>query len=315
MSAKEQNGIAPNTMPLVIKQRNFISIVFCIAFIGLVIAFSVLIIKSHQSYTKAQNNLISTHQQHLNKIECDFQKSRVDFIEKEANVENKVVSIVDSIARLNFKSLEHLHTALHKELTILAEAYSLCEDDLLSILEHTISDILKEQERLDYHLQLQLDKIGHGYSIIEIWAAVLSVLFLTFGFYAIFKIEESKREASDYLEGVKQTCEQQIKSVTSQAESIQLALKDSSTRMSNIESVNLDIKIKSQELDSLKQDVYKVIEEAKKECSNIKVKKNMLTDIFRKEFSQIIDNIIKQYNELDSSVKATLDKINKDSNG
>lgn len=315
MSVEEQNAIVSNNQPLVIKQRNFISIVFCIAFIGLTIAFSVLIIKSHQSYTNAQNNLISTHQQHLNNIEHDFQKTRADFIEKGTSVEKKVVSIVDSISRLNFKSQEHLQIALHKELTILAEAYSLCEDDVLLILERTISDILKEQERLDYHLQLQLDKIGHGYSIIEIWAAVLSVLFLTFGFYAIFKIEESKREASDYLEGVKLTCEQQILSVTSQAESIRLALNESNTRLSNIESVNLDIKIKSQELDSLKHDAYKVIEEAKKECSNIKVKKNVLTDNFRKEFNQIIDNIIKQYNELDSSIKATLDKINKDSNG
>lgn len=300
---------------IVIKQRNFISIAFCLAFIGLVITFAIIITKSSSSYSKFQKSIIDTHQQHLAKIENYANDFQLDFIENKNNVEKRVLIVVDSISKLNLKSQKQIHSALHKELSTLIELHSISDDDLLTVFDLAMSNMLSEQERLNYHLQLQLDKVGQGYSIIEIWAAILSVLFLTFGFYAIFKIEESKKEASDYLEGVKKMCENQIQSVTTQSESLRIALDESNTRLSNIESINLNIKTKIQEVESLKKEAYKIIEETKSEKQNLQARNRALKDDIRKEFNSIIDNIINQYNGLDSVVKDTLNKINNISNG
>lgn len=300
---------------IVIKQRNFISIAFCLAFIGLVITFAIIITKSSSSYSKFQKSIIDTHQQHLAKIENYANDFQLDFIENKNNVEKRVLIVVDSISKLNLKSQKQIQSALHKELSTLIELHSISDDDLLTVFDLAMSNMLSEQERLNYHLQLQLDKVGQGYSIIEIWAAILSVLFLTFGFYAIFKIEESKKEASDYLEGVKKMCENQIQSVTTQSESIRIALDESNTRLSNIESINLNVKTKIQELESLKKEAYKIIEETKSEKQNLQARNRALKDDIRKEFNSIIDNIINQYNGLDSVVKDTLNKINNISNG
>lgn len=300
---------------IVIKQRNFISIAFCLAFIGLVITFAIIITKSSSSYSKFQKSIINTHQQHLAKIENYANDFQLDFIENKNNVEKRVLIVVDSISKLNLKSQKQIQSALHKELSTLIELHSISDDDLLTVFDLAMSNMLSEQERLNYHLQLQLDKVAQGYSIIEIWAAILSVLFLTFGFYAIFKIEESKKEASDYLEGVKKMCENQIQSVTTQSESIRIALDESNTRLSNIESINLNVKTKIQELESLKKEAYKIIEETKSEKQNLQARNRALKDDIRKEFNSIIDNIINQYNGLDSVVKDTLNKINNISNG
>ena len=295
---------------IIIKQRNFISIVFCIAFVVLLIIFAIIIGKSSSSYFRFQKNIIDTHQQHLERIENYANDIKLSFSENKSYIEGQVLAVVDSIAKLNIRNQKQIQAALHNELSVLVGAYSICDDDLQAIFDLAMSNMLSEQERINYHLQLQLDKVGQGYSIIEIWAAILSVLFLTFGFYAIFKIEESKKEASDYLEGVKTMCEKQIQSVTSQAESIRMALEEYNTRLLNIESIDLNLKSKAQELDSLKKEAYRIIESTKLEKEKLNTRNRVFLDDIRKEFNTIIDNVIEQYNGLDSSVKEALNKIN-----
>jgi len=50
---------------------------------------------------------------------------------------------------------------------------------------------------------LHIDKIDNDYSQIGIWGGILSIIFLIFVFFAIFKIEETKAEAKNTLEDVK----------------------------------------------------------------------------------------------------------------
>ena len=67
---------------------------------------------------------------------------------------------------------------------------------------------------------LHIDKIDNDYSQIGIWGGILSIIFLIFGFFAIFKIEETKAEAKNTLEDVKVQKEKasaEIKEVQEQA--------------------------------------------------------------------------------------------------
>ena len=62
--------------------------------------------------------------------------------------------------------------------------------------------MLSHEEKMNL-VALHIDKIDNDYSQIGIWGGILSIIFLIFVFFAIFKIEETKAEAKNTLEDVK----------------------------------------------------------------------------------------------------------------
>lgn len=62
--------------------------------------------------------------------------------------------------------------------------------------------MLSQEEKMNL-VALHIDKIDNDYSQIGIWGGILSIIFLIFGFFAIFKIEETKAEAKNTLVEVK----------------------------------------------------------------------------------------------------------------
>lgn len=79
--------------------------------------------------------------------------------------------------------------------------------------------MLSQEEKMNL-VALHIDKIDNDYSQIGIWGGILSIIFLIFGFFAIFKIEETKAEAKSTLEDVKNQKEKasaEIKELQEQA--------------------------------------------------------------------------------------------------
>ncbi len=79
--------------------------------------------------------------------------------------------------------------------------------------------MLSQEEKMNL-VALHIDKIDNDYSQIGIWGGILSIIFLIFGFFAIFKIEETKVEAKSTLEDVKNQKEKasaEIKELQEQA--------------------------------------------------------------------------------------------------
>lgn len=64
-------------------------------------------------------------------------------------------------------------------------------------------EILLSQAEESNLIALHIDKIDNDYAQIGIWGGILSIIFLIFGFFAIFKIEETKADAKNTLEEVK----------------------------------------------------------------------------------------------------------------
>lgn len=84
-------------------------------------------------------------------------------------------------------------------------------------------EVLLSQEEMNHLTSLHLNKIDSNYDQIGVWFGVASVVFLVFGFFGIFKIEENKREANNVLEEVKQKvveAEEVVTSVQTQASGV-----------------------------------------------------------------------------------------------
>lgn len=63
-------------------------------------------------------------------------------------------------------------------------------------------DLLNEQTKT--MINLHLNKIEHEYSNITLWAAVLTILFLVFSFYSVFKVDELVQQGTDGLKEIRQ---------------------------------------------------------------------------------------------------------------
>lgn len=101
-------------------------------------------------------------------------------------------------------------------------------------------EILLSQEEMSNLVELHIDKIENDYAQIGIWGGVLSVIFIIFGFFAIFKIEESKSEARTVLNEVKEqgrNASNEVKKLQNQATNLDSSLskiqQDSNTFIEN----------------------------------------------------------------------------------
>ncbi len=96
---------------------------------------------------------------------------------------------LEVIIRSHFKEIESLHEKYGEKLS---------RDSLRLSVER---DLLNEQTKT--MIDLHLNKIEHEYSNITLWAAVLTILFLVFSFYSVFKADELIKQGTDGLKEIR----------------------------------------------------------------------------------------------------------------
>lgn len=91
-------------------------------------------------------------------------------------------------------------------------------------------------------IDLHLDKVEHEYSNLTIWAAILTILFLVFSFYSIYKMDELiqqgnegvkdirslKKSGEDLIEKLEETSKSEIEKTRNQIDDF---IKEQQTRM------------------------------------------------------------------------------------
>jgi len=172
-------------------------------------------------------------------------------------------------------------------------------------------EILLSQEEMNNLVELHLDKIENDYAQIGIWGGVLSVIFIIFGFFAIFKLEETKSDAQRILNDVIKKGEEaknQIDQLQSQASELNIILnsikQEGATLYHNKEKEFNDLFANlSQQLAQASQDSTK-IQEICKEVENKNGNYQMTLDAMEKQ--------LKQYEALSLAIHEVLDNIRKE---
>lgn len=62
----------------------------------------------------------------------------------------------------------------------------------------------KNNERIENLLETELSKIQHEYEVLNLWCALLTVVFLIFSFFSIFKANEMANQSEDALKNMRQ---------------------------------------------------------------------------------------------------------------
>ena len=144
-------------------------------------------------------------------------------------------------------------------------------------------ELLLNQQNLERLLELHYAELDNQQMTLTIWAAVLSIIFLTFGFFAYFKIEESKKEAQDHLTITETKCNEII---------------------GQIESNNTDLQAKLTRLDNSSTSYDKKVEEINTLLNALKTSEENI--------KQRTEDIVQGYDNIDSKLQDALNKIDKE---
>lgn len=201
---------------------------FCIT---ILIMFSILVgywICSYIGLRNSQKEIIQMHANHIANVDSLFCDIKKNLLQENEKTQATVSSLLDSIAKKYPRRRWYINRALVASLENLVKtnnakllASEFKKDSIL--YKH---ETLMAQEQIKQMLSLHIDKIDDDYSAIGIWGAVLSIIFLTFGFFAIFKIEESRAEANKVLTDVRQKGDDITEGIQNKADYLQHFLQD-----------------------------------------------------------------------------------------
>ncbi|MCS2253917.1 hypothetical protein NXW24_19085 [Bacteroides fragilis] len=106
-----------------------------------------------------------------------------------------------TLSKAQYKELSNLLSIHFENLDIFHKEYDskIQRDSLLLGIER---DLLNGQTKT--MIDLHLNKIEHEYSNITMWAAILTILFLVFSFYSIFKMDELIQQGNEGVKDIKQ---------------------------------------------------------------------------------------------------------------
>lgn len=205
--------------------RNPIVYWFCVTIFFILILLVSYLCHSTKTLTESQERIITEHVRHIAKVDSLF------FDLKEVVLSSDSDKIINAPVLLS---------QLQKDSAVFKR------------------EILLSQEEMSNLVEMHIDKIENDYAQIGIWGGVLSVIFIIFGFFAIFKIEESKSEAKDVLNEVKElgrNASKEVEKLQNQATNL-----DSSLTKIRQDS-NTFLETKTKELQSLVETETKAREE------------------------------------------------------
>lgn len=251
---------------------------FCGAFIITLLILVGYLCYSANTFKESQTKIVNEHIKHIAKVDSIFYNMKT------------IVLSNDSVYIMNAPAL---FSQLQKDSALFRREVQL------------------SQEEMNHLVSLHIDKIDNDYSQIGIWGGLLSVIFLIFGFFAIFKIEETKAEAKNVLEEVKGKGEKatgEIKELQSQASEVNNSF--TSIRQKS----DTFIKDKTTELNKLAENIHSVQRQSNDRLERI----NKLLESVENKNKQYIWSIetmekqMKQLEELTNSLKEILEKYGKE---
>lgn len=186
---------------------------FLIVLSIILISFIIYLSLANSALSKSQSSIKNCYSEHLQKVDSLYvhlmaynKELTCDLMECNSKV------LADSII---LHTLNNGHTLTNSQYQNLTKVVSTHLDKIYSYHKEYDSKIQKDSVLLSVEknllegqtknmINLHLDKISHEYSNITVWAAVLTVLFLVFSFYSIFKMDEFIQQGTEGVKEIRQ---------------------------------------------------------------------------------------------------------------
>ena len=221
-------------------RKNNIVYCFCGVIIVTLILLTGYLCHSSKVFKESQTKIVNEHVNHVMKIDSIFYDMKTDILSNDSG-------------------------AIENSQALLSQLQ--CDSALFR------REVMLSQEEMNNLVALHIEKIENDYAQIGIWGGVLSVIFIIFGFFAIFKIEETKADAKEVLSNVREqglNASFEITKLQDQATNLNSLL---ATIKQNSDSF---ISNKTEEFNTLIQDIGKMHDESTKNIERIS---NLLKEV------------------------------------
>lgn len=220
------------------------------------IVFTLVILVLYQChsthiFTDSQNKITQEHVNHITKVDSLFFEMK------------KIILSSDSATIVN---APELLVQLHNDSAFFRR------------------EILLSQEEMNNLTELHLSRLDSSFDQMGVWFGVASVIFLVFGFFGIFKIEESKKESESAIREVKTEAKKSVGEVKTEAETVIKNIQD-----------------KADFIDEESKSISDIINNMTQQAETFYTKKNQ-------EFNTVLQNRQQQldllYEQMESNVNA-----------
>ena len=244
------------------KQTNPILKYFCITFVVTMTVLVSYLTCSLMAMKDSQEAIVNEHINHVARIDSIFYEMKNVILSNDTNV------IANSQELLN---------QLHNDSAMFRR------------------EVLLSQKEMNSLISLHIDKVENDYAQIGIWGGILSIIFIIFGFFAIFKIEETKTDANRILNDI----EEQGKKVSNKINKLQGQASEFNNFLNSTKlECNTFITDKTKEFEALTKDIKAFdIEKAKLLLDDIEINnKNYQWSVDmmnnqRQELEELINNL------------------------
>lgn len=161
----------------------------------------------------SQERIKDYYTEHINKIDsvyCGISKYNLAWITETKKISDAVLA--DSLVKYTLGRTKILSKAQYQNLvTVISEHFKhvdqLQEWHKTKLLQDSIrlnAERVLLEGQIKSMVDLHLNKIEHEYNNITLWAAILTILFLVFSFYSIYKMDELIQQGRDGVLDIKQ---------------------------------------------------------------------------------------------------------------
>lgn len=187
--------------------------IFLVVLFIFITVFAVSLIYAQYKFEQSQNRIKNLYVEHIEKADSlylnliSYNKDIVDCIQNEISkilTDSIITSVLNDTQNLSYSQSDNLCMIFKAHFNEMESIHQEYNERLLrdSLRLNTERELLNGQTKT--MIDLHLDKIEHEYSNITIWAAVLTIIFLVFSFYSIFKIDELIQQGDDGVKEIRQ---------------------------------------------------------------------------------------------------------------
>lgn len=176
------------------------------------IMFLCYLIYAHYTHTESQKKIKQCYVEHIAKADSLYMHL-LTYNKEMAIVKQKTSDAIlaDSLIKSVLINTQYLSKVQSKKLQFIIESHFNEVEKLHNKYEEKLlRDSLRlctERELLDGQtkamIDLHLNKVEHEYSNITIWGAALTILFLVFSFYSLYKIDELIKQGNEGLKDIR----------------------------------------------------------------------------------------------------------------
>lgn len=189
----------------------------------LILVFGAFQYHAINSLKQSQNVTIEKFSEHIKKVDTCVTNLKQYALDNMIGVQNASSNIVlDSLINASVGKGKPLTESQHK---VLVETINIHFSHLTKVKDDYEAKFLKDSLLLSVErtllegqtksmIELHLEKIEHEYSNITMWAAILTLVFLVFSFYSMFKLEEYIKQGKDDVQHIKEIKEESITHLT-----------------------------------------------------------------------------------------------------